>query len=70
MDKLEEILNGWKNYIFPNKKVEELAKKRISICLNKQICKKLSNRNYCGICNCYMPAKVRNPKSKCPKNYW
>lgn len=67
---LNEIYNGWKNYIFPNKETEELAKKRISICTNKKLCDKLSKRKTCNICGCFMPAKVRNPKSRCPINKW
>jgi hypothetical protein len=66
----EEIVAGWKNYVFPNPQVEEEAKRRLKICLDKSICKKLSNRNYCTICRCYMPAKVRSPKSKCPLRKW
>lgn len=65
--KLEEIIIGWKNYVFPNKCVEEQAKERLKVCLN---CKLLSDRFFCNICHCYMPAKVRSPKSSCLKNYW
>lgn len=66
----DEIIVGWKNYIFPNKEVEELAKKRLKICLDKTICEKLSNTYSCKICRCYMPAKVRSVKSKCPLRHW
>ena len=64
---LEEIIAGWKNYVFPNKEVEEEAKRRIAICIS---CDKLSDRRYCKICRCFMPAKVRSPKSKCPLKKW
>jgi hypothetical protein len=68
MSQLAEILEGWKNLTFPpSPKVEELAKKRIGICVN---CNKLSKRNFCKICGCYMPAKVRSRKSKCLKGLW
>jgi hypothetical protein len=67
MNKLEEIITGWKNYVFPNKEVEELAKERIKICLN---CSKLTDRNFCSICHCYMPAKVRSYRSSCPIKKW
>lgn len=63
----EEIIAGWKNYVFPNKEVEELAKNRIKICLS---CPKISERHFCNICHCYMPAKVRSPKSTCPLVKW
>lgn len=64
---LEEIYTGWKNYVFPNKQTEELAKKRIKTCLN---CQKLTKKKTCGICGCFMPAKVRNPQSSCPIKKW
>jgi hypothetical protein len=67
---LEEIYVGWKNYIWPNKTVEEMAKKRIAICADKTICDKLKKNKRCAICGCYMPAKVRSPKSKCPRKFW
>ena len=67
MSKLSEIYNGWKNLTFPNSRVEKEAKRRITICID---CDKLNNRNFCVLCGCYMPAKVRSPKSKCPLNKW
>ena len=67
---LEEIYTGWKNYVFPNPETEELAKKRIAICLDQTQCKKLNDRHFCTICHCYMPAKVRSPKSVCPRRLW
>lgn len=63
----DEIIAGWTNYVFPNKEVEEVAKKRLKICCG---CDKISDRNYCKICHCFMPAKVRSLKSKCPLRLW
>lgn len=70
MTQLEEIFLGWKNYIWPNKDIEVLAKKRIKICTDKSICDKLKANKRCAICGCFMPAKVRSPKSKCPRKFW
>ena len=70
MSILAEIIDGWTNYVFPNKEVEELAKRRITICTDKTICDKLKSNNKCGICGCYMPAKVRSVKSSCPLKKW
>jgi len=67
MNRLQEIFKGWKNYMFPNKDIEEIAKTRMEICIG---CDKLSDRNYCDICGCYMPAKVRSIKSKCDDKKW
>jgi recombinational DNA repair protein RecR len=68
LSQLQEIYEGWKNLAFPlSPKVEELAKKRINICVN---CDKLNKRNFCKLCGCFMPAKVRSHKSKCLKGLW
>lgn len=67
MSKLSEIYNGWKNLTFPNNRVEKEAKRRIAICID---CDKLNNRNFCVLCGCYMPAKVRSPKSHCRIKKW
>lgn len=69
MSRLSEIYEGWKNFAFPNPKVEEEAKRRMAICV-KNDCKKLRSNNTCELCGCYMIAKVRSPKSKCPLNKW
>jgi len=67
MSRLSEIYEGWKNYTFPNSKVEAEAKRRMEICIK---CKDLTRHNYCRICGCYMPAKVRSPKSHCRIKKW
>jgi hypothetical protein len=67
MSQLSEIYDGWKNYVFQDPQIEELAKKRIAICIE---CKKLNARNFCMICGCYMPAKTRSKKNKCKLNKW
>ena len=67
MGRVQEIYNGWKNYAFKNPQIEELAKNRIQICVN---CPELKANNACRICGCYVPAKVRSAKSRCPKKKW
>lgn len=66
MTQLSEIYNGWKNLTFPSPEIEEMAKKRMVICVE---CDKLKN-NKCKLCGCYMPAKVRSLKSKCKLKKW
>ena len=74
MSKLEEIFIGWKNLIFENEKLEEIAKERIRICVEE--CKTVDGSNgltehsTCKVCGCYMPAKTRSPQSSCPLNKW
>jgi len=69
MSVLAEIFEGWKNYTFPNPQVEELAKKRMAICVSNE-CKRFRKNKTCALCGCYMPAKVRSPKSKCAIKKW
>ena len=69
MSQLVEIFEGWKNLTFPNPQIEDLAKKRITICV-KNDCKKFKENKTCAMCGCYMPAKVRSRKSKCLKGLW
>jgi recombinational DNA repair protein RecR len=67
MSKLSEIYEGWKNFTFPNPKIEAEAKRRIEICI---VCDKLTKRNTCKLCGCYMLAKVRSPKAHCILKKW
>ena len=41
--KMSEILNGWKNVVFPNEHVEQIAKARASICSGCEF--NVKNRN-------------------------
>jgi hypothetical protein len=69
IDVLLEIYEGWKNFAFPSPKVEELATRRIAICV-KNNCGKFQTNKFCSLCGCYMPAKTRNPKSHCRLKKW
>jgi len=67
MNRLLEIYDGWKNLVFENPEVEGEAKRRMAIC---DACPLLSTHNYCDLCHCYMPAKVRNLESRCKDKKW
>lgn len=67
LDKFNEIVLGWKNIVFKSEEVEKMAKDRLLSCLK---CQYITKRKTCSKCGCYIPAKVRSEKSKCPKNYW
>ena len=69
MSQLTEIYDGWKNYVFQDPEVEEIAKKRIAICVANE-CKKFKTNKSCAMCGCYMPAKVRSKRSKCSMGKW
>lgn len=71
-NKLQEILNGWKNYTFKTPKVERLAKERLEICVSCKIKDRpgMTSYNTCRVCGCYVSAKVRSEKSSCPLGKW
>jgi len=66
---LDEIFTGWKNYIWENPAVEVEAKRRMAVCVSNS-CQKFTRRKICEGCGCFMPAKVRSLKSKCPIGKW
>lgn len=70
MGTLKEIFEGWKNYIFENPEVEEEAKRRITICHTNRCGKYSEKYGTCVVCGCFMPAKVRSPKSICLLAKW
>lgn len=65
---IKSILEGWKNYIFPNEEVEEIAKHRLLVCSK---CPHRINSK-CGECGCPLETKARavNQRNKCPKDKW
>jgi len=68
-EKFKQIVEGWKNYIFPNSEVEIKAKKRLEICITNKCCK-LTIKNICKVCGCFIPAKVRSLDQHCPLKKW
>ncbi len=68
-EKLNEILNGWKNLIFRNSEIEEEAKRRAKICSG---CSEVGMRPmvHCKKCGCPLAAKTRSETSKCPLGKW
>ena len=70
MSQLSEIIEGWRNLMFPpDPKIEELAIKRIIICISND-CKKFRKNKTCAMCGCYMPAKVSSRRTKCYMGLW
>lgn len=66
INKAEEIMMGWKNFVFKDPKNEIIAKYRLEECLKCLDVKHKLGVYYCGICKCPIAAKARSPKSKCP----
>lgn len=77
--KFYNIINGWKNYIFPNKEVEELAKERAKICAtcpintnnvcSRRKCREIEGKKKCG-CGCPLAALLRSELSSCALGKW
>lgn len=65
--KIDQIIEGWKNYLVRDEDVEKLAEERMHICLD---CDKLNEKNRCKVCGCFMVAKTRSKKAKCPLGKW
>lgn len=47
--------------------IKILSDKRSKIC---DECEHKSKANTCLACGCFLPAKTKAPKEKCPKNKW
>lgn len=65
-NKLEEIVQGWKNLVFKTPEAEELAKKRAEVCAGCDY----NVLSVCVLCGCPLAAKLRSKKTTCPKKKW
>jgi len=59
--KLKSILTGWRNVIWPDPIVEEIALQRAEVCAGCD----LNDDNWCKDCKCYIPAKARSLAERC-----
>jgi hypothetical protein len=82
MSKIENILNGWQNFIAKSEVTEKLAKERATICAGcdsnvkskllifvKDSLKEVEGYK-CKECECPSSFKIRSIKEKCPLNKW
>lgn len=67
MSILNDIYEGWKSYIFKSPEHKEMAETRMKICVS---CPFFTPKRRCQKCGCFMPAKVRTEKAKCPIGRW
>ena len=65
-EKLSSILNGWKNLVWENKKVERIAKERLKICMDCDQRRGVM----CKQCGCPIAAKARSMKETCKMKKW
>lgn len=73
MGNITDIVTGFTNLLknklhISEQEIEELASKRMDVCNECSI--KNTLINVCTDCGCYLPAKTRNLKEKCPKDKW
>lgn len=66
--KFNEIVDGWKNYIFQNPATEELGKQRLTKCLTCEWRNIVTDR--CKLCRCPIQTAVRSRLKRCPANKW
>lgn len=69
-----EIYPGWRNWVFHDPKMKELAIRRGAICkdcehLNHFIRSKRWGMK-CGKCGCPIAMKVYSPTTRCPMGKW
>lgn len=72
---IKNIVEGYKNTIFKNKEIEELAKSRLQHCINCKHNKVVGIKNtkllsYCDLCKCVITAAIRAKDKKCKLNKW
>lgn len=84
MSKVNDIINGWKNYLIgEDKVVKEEAKRRAHICSECPKSKfgihtavlpdfeiKEIQGHYCGECLCPLSPAVRSKNYQCPLSKW
>ena len=81
--RLQRIVEGWKNYIFPNKEVETIAKVRALRCATCDFNKDMLDSalpdilkpkdvtiSVCTKCYCPIAQKTRSMDSECEINRW
>lgn len=82
LNKLNNIITGWKNYVFESKEIESMAKARAVECA------KCENAEWgyfpslvedrikdvrglsCTLCSCPLSGLLRSPESKCKIEKW
>ena len=74
MSQIPQIIQGWKNLLFKDEKVENIAVNRLVICNScpdrSNYPQELSLTSTCKLCGCVLKAKARSTNSKCPANKW
>lgn len=86
VQKLHNILQGWKNYVFESKEIESMAKSRAIECAKCELAVyglvasliddeiKDVKGLVCNGCEtglkCPLSGKLRSPDEKCPKGLW
>lgn len=71
--RIPEILEGWKNLVLTDSRIEKIALERLKVCSDcdqNNTNPELSMVSRCKACGCVLEAKARSSKSECPKNKW
>jgi hypothetical protein len=72
MNKLKEILISYATKHNPTEKQQEIAEKRLEICMGCEHWVQSMIRDYCDKCGCTTSAKVYSPvgAEACPEKKW
>jgi len=81
--KIQRILQGWGNYLFPDAAAEAAAKSRARICAScpaavygtyEQLMPDYSLKEVegmkCWVCGCPLSTKLRSLEETCPQKKW
>ena len=82
-NRFKAIVQGFKNYVFPDKEIEKVALQRAAICaacpfavetklkqlLPDDTIKEIDGLK-CSDCGCILSAKLRQVFESCPQNKW
>jgi len=61
-----DVFAGWKNVAWKSPAIEKMALERGAVCAECEFRK----GDRCGACGCFIIAKVRAPRVRCPKSKW
>lgn len=65
------IIEGYRNYLFPVEDVESLSRERLMICHRcTKIGKNIFGVEVCTECGCWLVGKTRSKNEYCKLGYW
>lgn len=67
--KLGRIIEGFGNFVFRTPETEAIAIQRARVCAICLQIKRIKNE-WCPVCKCFVPFKIRSMTESCPAKLW